>query len=63
MYHDDDCGEFLDAEGRCPKCGFHPDMQSTGFKPLDTSALRAPRSFLGTGRVPIHFSPSGSGSS
>ena len=32
MYHDDDCGELLDNEGRCPKCGFHPDMQSTGFK-------------------------------
>lgn len=34
MFHDDDCGVLLDADGRCPKCGFHPDMQSTGFKEI-----------------------------
>ena len=32
MFHDDDCGELLDGNGRCPKCGFHPDGQSTSFR-------------------------------
>ena len=31
LMHDDDCGAELDARGRCPKCGFAPDMQSTAF--------------------------------
>jgi hypothetical protein len=29
MHHDDSpCHERLDSDGSCPKCGFHPDMQS-----------------------------------
>lgn len=26
--HDDGCGATLNADGMCPACGFHPDMQS-----------------------------------
>lgn len=51
MFHDDDCGEFLDEHGRCPKCGFLPDMQSTGFRSLDAAGALAGRVFLGQGRV------------
>jgi len=54
MFHDDDCGELLDADGRCPKCKFHPDMQSTGFKEVPDTQVAADkkfgRSFLGPGR-------------
>src|SRR4051812_29404616 len=32
MYHDDSCGELIDASGSCPKCKFPPDMQSLGFR-------------------------------
>jgi hypothetical protein len=32
LFHDDDCGVLLDSDGRCPKCGFCHDMQSTGFR-------------------------------
>lgn len=30
VFHDDDCGETFDwfGGGKCPKCGFRPDMQS-----------------------------------
>jgi hypothetical protein len=31
MFHDDSCGEYLEDSGLCPRCRFHPDMQSTGF--------------------------------
>lgn len=30
--HDDGCGTILDKDGKCPKCGFHPDMQSRAFE-------------------------------
>lgn len=57
MFHDDDCGELLDKDGRCPKCGFHPDMQSTAFKEVpdaEVSKLRAGgRTLLGLNRRPI----------
>jgi hypothetical protein len=39
MFHDDSCGELLDAAGQCPKCGFHPDMQSTGFVEVADSEI------------------------
>jgi hypothetical protein len=42
-FHDDDCGELLDADGKCGKCGkcgFHPDMQSTAFRDVQASELR-----------------------
>jgi hypothetical protein len=29
LIHDDGCGAALDADGMCPRCKFHPDMQST----------------------------------
>lgn len=32
LFHDDDCGEFLDADGVCPRHGFSPDMQSLGYR-------------------------------
>lgn len=51
MFHDDDCGELLDSAGKCPTCGFHPDMQSTGFR--DVAELPSGRSFLGPGRAEI----------
>lgn len=57
MFHDDDCGELLDKEGRCPKCGFHPDMQSTAFKEVpDAEAMRlraSGRTMLGLNRRQI----------
>ena len=31
LIHDDDCGAPLDSVGKCPKCKFIPDMQSTAF--------------------------------
>lgn len=40
MFHDDDCGELLDGDGECPKCKFHPDAQSTGFKEVHNDILR-----------------------
>lgn len=33
IYHDDGCGETaLWSDGRCPKCGFLPDLQSLGAR-------------------------------
>ncbi len=52
MVHDDDCGEILDAEGRCPKCGFHPDIQSTAFREATEQELRG-RTALGPERQKI----------
>jgi hypothetical protein len=56
MYHDDSCGELLNNQGMCPKCGFHPDMQSTGFTDLpmeEYNRLKAQGlSFLGRFRTP-----------
>lgn len=57
MFHDDDCGEFLDADGQCPKCKFHPDMQSTAFKNVSDSEVQAlkgqGRTLLGQNRKPV----------
>ena len=57
MYHDDDCGELLDRDGRCPKCKFHPDMQSTAFREVTDAELNGlrgnGRSFLGLNRMPV----------
>lgn len=56
MFHDDDCGELLDDEGKCPKCKFHPDMQSTAFRDVSDSEfakLKAEqRTMLGLDRKP-----------
>lgn len=61
MLHDDDCGIFLDAEGECPACGFHPDMQSTGFAEVPDEAVKrnmaGGRTYLGVGRKPIRSVP------
>lgn len=35
LIHDDDCDATLEPDGLCPRCGFHPDMQSTAFVPVD----------------------------
>ena len=57
MVHDDDCGEYLTRKGQCPKCKFHPDMQSTAFTSIEYDELQAliyrGRSFLGINRTPI----------
>ena len=58
MFHDDDCGRFLDATGECPRCKFHPDMQSTGFATVSVSYINDSiksfgRTFLGLYRTPI----------
>ena len=57
MFHDDGCGVFLDKDGICPVCGYHPDTQSTGFKELPTKklalALREGSTFMGQYRTPI----------
>lgn len=56
MFHDDDCGELLDSDGKCPKCGFYPDMQSCGFRDVPKKELRAlDRDFLGEGRQPVRL--------
>lgn len=47
MFHDDDCGELLLACGECPKCGIHPDMQSTAFRGVLKGDLRGGRTYLG----------------
>ena len=36
VYHDDDCGQtipWFGGDGKCPKCGFRPDMQSIAARP------------------------------
>lgn len=57
MFHDDDCGELLDRKGRCPKCGFHPDAQSTAFKEIPEAEvqelIREGKTFLGPYRKPV----------
>lgn len=56
MFHEDGCGELLDEEGRCPKCNFHPDMQSTAFREVseeEFAKLKAEqRTMLGLHREP-----------
>lgn len=34
VFHDDDCGVVFDwfGGGKCPACGFRPDMQSIGAR-------------------------------
>lgn len=58
--HDDDCGELLDGEGKCPVCGFHPDTQSVGFREVDRTseeflllAGRGQRFVMTLHRVPV----------
>lgn len=57
MFHDDDCGELLTSEGLCPKCGFHPDGQSTSFKEVSAEEVQklkaSGRSLLGQYREPL----------
>ncbi len=44
LIHDDDCGEFLDNAGRCPRCDFVPDMQSIAF--VETCPACVDESFI-----------------
>jgi hypothetical protein len=57
MVHDDSCGEYLTKSGKCPKCNFYPDMQSTAFTMIDYDELRdlicKGRTLLGIHRNPI----------
>lgn len=57
MIHADDCGEFIDSLGQCPRCKFHPDMQSLGFKEVSSSEIAEKRvqgaTFMGLNRKPI----------
>lgn len=57
MYHDDDCGELLNQSGECPKCRYHPDMQSTAFREVPDDVVadltRKGWTFLGLRRVPV----------
>jgi len=57
MAHDDGCTELLDHEGKCPSCNFHPDMQSTVFRPVPNKELEKMRAegrtFLGQYREQI----------
>ena len=55
MFHDDGCGELLDDEGKCPTCGFHPDMQSTSFRdvPVEELLTMRGRTFLGEHRAQV----------
>jgi hypothetical protein len=49
MSHEDGCGEYLDADGRCPKCGFHPDstaIKYTSVAEFETMKTTG-RTFLG----------------
>jgi hypothetical protein len=58
MYHDDSCGELIDATGICPKCKFHPDMQSLGFRSVSATVMaemrRCGATFMGEHREPIY---------
>ena len=36
--HDDDCDAILDPDGKCPRCGFYPDMQSIAL--IDPKKLK-----------------------
>lgn len=57
MFHDDDCGELLDLDGKCLKCKFYPDTQSTAFKEVSTELLskqiKNGKTFLGLYRKQI----------
>ncbi len=59
MFHDDDCGVLLDGDGKCPSCGFHPDMQSTGFREITSHdrLARAGDTVLGLQREPFKVKP------
>lgn len=57
MIHDDDCGEYLDKNGMCPKCKFHPDLQSLALVETDINTieryLSAGFTMMGLYRRPI----------
>lgn len=57
MFHDDDCDALLDHEGKCPKCGFVPDLQSTGYKEISEreiiQRLSKGQTMMGSKRRPI----------
>ncbi len=57
MYHDEDCGRLLDAEGWCSACLYYPDMQDCAFRDVATKQVDAARAaggtFLGRGREEI----------
>jgi hypothetical protein len=57
MFHDDSCDVLLDSEGKCPKCGFHPDMQSMGLKEITQQEidrrLASGETMMGAQRRPI----------
>jgi hypothetical protein len=58
LFHDDNCGDLLDKDGECPTCKFHPDMQSTAFKPVSADlaghfVYSQGRTLLGLNRKPI----------
>lgn len=42
LFHDDDCGATLEADDNCPKCGFHPDMQSLGLREANVNDIDIP---------------------
>jgi len=58
MYHDDSCGELIDSSGKCPKCGFSPDMQSLGFRKVSEAEISEKRqggaTFMGQHRTPVY---------
>lgn len=57
MIHDDDCGAFLDRFGRCHRCRFYPDMQSTALVAVGDAELESlrltGRTHLAAGRLPV----------
>ncbi len=58
MFHDEEqCDQLLDKDGLCPKCGYHPDMQSVGFKEITereiVSRLAKGQTMMGSRRTPI----------
>ena len=56
LFHDE-CGEFLDMDGGCPRCGFRPEEQSVGSRELPPERVRecvlANRTFLTFGGAQI----------
>jgi len=57
LIHDDGCGEFLDMDGECPRCGFLPDEASVS--PVDVApedmrkGLSGGRTYLAPGGMRI----------
>ena len=58
MYHDDDCGELINAAGICPRCEISPDMQSLGFRLVTETEMdekrRGGATFMGQYRTPVY---------